>query len=89
MKNNNNSNNNKLSVSLLPHLALLTSFQTPSLLALATFSSYGKEGILDFGVILTLLQNDMLLKSVNRPILNINALVVFTDALQKKQLKLL
>ena len=32
----------RLSVSLLPYLALLAPFQTPSLLSLAAFSSHGK-----------------------------------------------
>ena len=46
----------KLSVSILPHLVSHTPFRTPSLSALATFSSHIRWGILDFG--LTLKLND-------------------------------
>ena len=76
----------RLSVTLLPPWALLTPFQTPSLLSLAvaTSSSHRKYGALDFGLILTLPQNNIMnmsLKVANQPTLNLKVLVLPANTL--------
>ena len=76
----------RLFVSLLPHLALLTTFQTPNSLGSCNIQFTWKVKYLGFWLDSDLATKQYVIKSVSLPILSLNALVLSANTLQKKQL---